>query len=157
MKIVVIGAPGSGKTFLSKKIAEILKLTHIESDEIYWKGLDLRKEIENLTEDDNWIVEGHISKIYDIVFPKADKVIIIEGSDILSLIRALMRDWRNPKRAWYNIQFYDRLSRNRNELILKSKSERSDDVLILRNFPEQDDLMTFCQSYFPTLLINHKT
>jgi adenylate kinase family enzyme len=147
MKIVVIGAPGSGKTYLSQKISEKLNLKHIECDSIFWGGSDLRSEVAHLTESDNWIVDGHISKIFDIVVPRSDKFIVVEGSTILGLYRATRRDWRNFKKAWHNIQFYEKLAIKRNDIIQSIQRERSDDLLILDNFPDlsESDLAAFCE------------
>lgn len=147
MKISVIGAPGSGKTFLSGKIADLLHLEHIECDKIYWSEADLRTEVEKRIQNDNWILEGHMTKLQDLVIPKSDKFIVIESSNVLSLVRAVKRDLINFNKAWYNIQFYAKMANKRNELIQSIRSTRPDDILYLDNFSylSESDLAAFCE------------
>ncbi|CAL2082518.1 conserved hypothetical protein [Tenacibaculum sp. 190524A05c] len=37
MKIMIIGASGTGKTSLGKEVAEVIGYTHLDSDDYYWK------------------------------------------------------------------------------------------------------------------------
>ncbi len=148
MRIALLGAPGAGKSHVAKFISANLGIPHIQSDEIYWQGKNLRIEVSKLIEGKDWIIEGHISKLSDLVFPKVDKVIVIEGLNLRSLYRSLKRDWKNPVRAWHNIQFYDKISKKRKEMIVELIAARKDDVLFLNNFPDlsESDLAAFCKS-----------
>jgi adenylate kinase family enzyme len=152
VKIALIGAPGVGKTHIAKFISANLGIPHIQSDEIFWQGNNLRIEVSKLIENDDWIIEGHISKLSDLVFPKMDKVIVIEGLNIRSLFRSVKRDWRNPIRVWHNIQFYDKIAKKRTEMIVELIAERKDDVLFLNNFPDlsESDLTAFCKTLKPS-------
>lgn len=117
MNIVLIGAPGSGKTWLASQLSSKLKLHHIEADQIFWNGGDLRSEVQKLTSVDNWVFEGHISKVSDVVLPKADKVIVVEHPEFLSLVRSIKRDWRNFKKVYFNIQNYEKMRHRRDEIV----------------------------------------
>lgn len=124
MNIVLIGAPGSGKTWLATQLSAKLKLHHIEADQIFWNAKDLRTEVQNLTDVDNWVFEGHISKVSDVVLPKADKVVVVEHPEFFSLVRSVKRDWRNLKKVYFNIQNYEKMRNRREEII-----ESLDDVI----------------------------
>lgn len=148
MRIALLGPPGVGKTHVAKFISAHLGIPHIQSDEIFWQGKNLRIEVSKLIKGKDWIIEGHISKLSDLVFPKVDKVIVVEGLNLRSLYRSIKRDWKNPLRAWHNIQFYDKISKKRKEMIVELIAERKDDVLFLNNFPDlrESDLTAFCKS-----------
>lgn len=122
MNIVLIGAPGSGKTWLASQLSAKLKLHHIEADQIFWSNQDLRAEVQKLTDVDHWVFEGHISKVADVVLPKADKVIVVEHPEFFSLVRAVKRDWKNLKKVYFNIQNYEKM-RNRREEIINSQDD----------------------------------
>lgn len=147
MKLALIGAPGSGKTFIAKFISRYLGLKHIECDVIFWEGLDLRGRIAEEIKEKDWVLEGHISKVNDLVFPVADKIIVIEDLHLRSLFRALKRDILRPHRAFYNLQFYDRMKKKREELIAELVKTRKQDVIYLDNFPDlsESKLASFCE------------
>ena len=64
-KIIVIGPPGSGKTYLSNILGKCFNLLVIHLDEIYYqndkpikaKAFDLI--IDELLKQDKWIIDGH--------------------------------------------------------------------------------------------------
>lgn len=147
MKIALIGAPGAGKSTIARFMASYLHLKHIECDVYFWEGIDLRERVSEEIKSDRWIVDGHISKISDIVFPEADKFVIIDNLRLKSLFRTIKRDWKTPARAWYNIQYYDKMGRRREELIKELKDTRKADILYLDNFPDltESKLAAFCE------------
>lgn len=65
-KVYVLGAPGSGKTFLAKKLSKILGIEHFDLDDIYWekkysvKRTDEERErlLEKIIKRKKWIAEG---------------------------------------------------------------------------------------------------
>jgi nucleoside-triphosphatase THEP1 len=68
-RILIIGAPGVGKTTYARKLGEKLQIQYIEVDRIYWKekkGGKVNQEFESellaLTNKDEWIIEG-LSKL----------------------------------------------------------------------------------------------
>ena len=116
MKIVLLGIPGAGKTTLAKKMANELSIPHIEADQIFWSGKDLRSEVSKLIQENSWIYEGHISKVSDLVLPLADKVIHLDTPEIECLLRVIRRDFRNPRKLFFVLKnFY--LIRDRIQLL----------------------------------------
>jgi adenylate kinase family enzyme len=152
MKLALVGSPGSGKTTVAKFLASYLGLKHVECDELFWHGQDIREEVSMVVTNDHWIIDGHITKVSDLVIPHADKFILIEGLKLQALYRSLKRDWRNPKKAWYNLQNYEKMSQKRAALIEELKRTRPEDVLVLENFPNlrECELAAFCETLKPS-------
>ena len=147
MRIVLIGAPGAGKTHIAQFISSRLGLAHIEGDQFFWKGLDLREEVKKRIQGSQWIMDGHVTKVHDLVFPLCDKVIVIEGFRLKNLCRSLKRDWINPLKAWFNIQNYEKMTKKREDLVEEILKERKEDVLFLNNFSNlsECELTAFCK------------
>lgn len=153
MKIALIGAPGSGKTWIANIIARELTIPHIEGDKIFWKnGKELpveefRLRVSQILGSNDWVFEGHIGKLADIVLPKADKIIVVEYPEFFSLLRALVRDYKNLKRIYFNIQNYERLFNKRKDLIEELVEARPNDVIFLDNFSDlsESDLAALCK------------
>jgi adenylate kinase family enzyme len=104
-KIVVVGISASGKSTFSRKLAEKISLPLTLMDEIMWNpGWDYigdENTVEKLREissKDEWIIEGYISKeARTFLFEKADTIIYLDYSSIVSSIRYLKRWWRHRK------------------------------------------------------------
>ena len=158
MKLLLIGAPGSGKTYIAKKLSAELNLAHIESDQFFWSGQDLRIGVTEAIRQDRWILDGHVSKVHDLVFPLVDKIIIVEALNVKSLIRSLLRDWRHPSKAWYNFQNYEKLRGVRQKLIQDFAVGRPGDVIVLENFPDlsEGQFTAFCEDLKSTSVKSKK-
>lgn len=157
MKIVIIGAPGAGKSWLAGHLALLKQMKHVEGDKLFWEEgeevskEEFRKRVEEATLGDRWVYEGHIGKVEDIVFPRADKIILIEYSDFLSLIHALKREGHNLlfvdkklmslKKFYFNLQNYEKLAQNRKRLIKKLTTERSQDLIVWKNYVDSLDYL----------------
>lgn len=148
MRLILIGAPGSGKTTLARRLSLHLNFSHLEADAIYWSGKKLRGEIDALTLGENWILEGHVSKHSDISFPRADKFLILTGTPLVYLYRSLKRDLLKPSRFWFNLKNHNQMESKRQELIERLKSERKEDLIYLENLSHlsESDLKTFAET-----------
>lgn len=65
-RILVIGCPGSGKSYFAKKLGNILNLDVIHMDNLYWKkdktsiGVkELENKLKPYLEKDSWIIDGN--------------------------------------------------------------------------------------------------
>ena len=83
-KIIVIGPSGAGKSVFSRKLGEILNLKVYHLDNIWWKSdkthisrdeFDLR--LQEIIENDEWIIDGDYSRTYEIRIKNADTVFFL--------------------------------------------------------------------------------
>lgn len=85
-KIIVVGATGSGKSTLCKRLQSKLKYPYIQLDQLYWKPNwlgssddEFLPKIQTIIEDnENWIIDGNYSRTMNITWPKADTVVWID-------------------------------------------------------------------------------
>lgn len=88
MKIRIIGCSGSGKTYLSQKLVEKLRLSHFDLDNIYWDNSDAYgvKRVEgdrdnllsNALNEPSWVIEGAYYKWCLNTFDQADIIVLLE-------------------------------------------------------------------------------
>lgn len=120
MKIRIIGPCGSGKSFISKKIAELLGIKNYELDNFVWDNSEANKRYpeeirdEKLAEvvcQDSWIIEGVHCKWALESFNQADYIFILAPLTIVRDYRVIKRfirtrigleDW-NYKQSFKNL------------------------------------------------------
>ena len=100
-RVIVLGAPGSGKTTLAKKIAEIKGLQHIEIDSIFWgenwaePDLDeFRTRFSKLLNEHNkgWVICGNYKNATgELHWEEADTIILLDIPLVLSMLRIIRR------------------------------------------------------------------
>lgn len=98
-RIVIIGRTGSGKTTLARELAAALNMSHVELDALYF-GPEfstaplsvLRERTSAAIAGDRWVTDGNKSAVRDLVWPRADTIIWLDYSLIVSL-------WRLGRRA----------------------------------------------------------
>jgi len=101
-KVHIIGAPGSGKTYLSKKLSKQLNAPLLELDQIHWdnnadtyntKAPEHERDANLLkfTEQDSWVIEGIYYKWVDNSFKSADAIIILNIPNYLRNFRIIKR------------------------------------------------------------------
>ncbi len=90
MKIHIIGGPGSGKTYLAKKLSAELGVRHIDLDELQWDNnsesygvkRDSRerdKMLEDVLKSEDWIIEGVYYAWCQQCFADADKIYVLSA------------------------------------------------------------------------------
>ncbi len=98
-RISVIGTSGSGKTTFAAKLSAILRIQHVELDALHWEAdwkeaptVVFRSRVREAVGADRWVVDGNYSKsARDLVWERADTVIWLDFSFILTLVRVLRR------------------------------------------------------------------
>jgi Adenylate kinase and related kinases len=97
-RIAVVGCSGSGKSWLSKKLAEITGLPLVHLDCEYWqpgwvktpRDEWLKKQAE-MTAGDAWIIDGNYNSTLDVRFTAADMVIFLDISRFVCILSVLRR------------------------------------------------------------------
>jgi adenylate kinase family enzyme len=98
-RIVVVGRTGSGKTTLARELAAALQVPHVELDSLYFGPQFstaplalLRERTSAAIAGDRWVTDGNKRAVRDLVWPRADTIVWLDYSLVVSL-------WRLGKRA----------------------------------------------------------
>ena len=102
MKIHIIGCSGTGKTYLAKKLSNKYSIPHYDLDNIYWDNsfqkYGIKTEIEkrdkllqDILEEDSWIIEGIYYKWLEQSFKNADIIYILDLPKYIYKFRIIKR------------------------------------------------------------------
>ncbi len=102
MRIHIIGGPGSGKSYMGRRLSELCGIQYHELDSIVWDNhpdqYGVKASIESrdanlkrILNDDSWIVEGTYYKWLRESFALADKIFVLRPN-------VFLRHWRITKR-----------------------------------------------------------
>jgi adenylate kinase family enzyme len=97
-KIHIVGAPGSGKSYLAERLSRELEIDHYDLDDIFWdhriKGYGKKSDVmyrdqklASILSTDCWIIEGSYYKWLGQSFTKSDVIILLVPS-------VWLRQWR---------------------------------------------------------------
>jgi adenylate kinase family enzyme len=100
-RIAVQGASGSGKTTLAKEVATTLGIPRLELDSIYhlenWTPLDedsFRETVRSFASGPQWVTDGNYRVVRDLVWDRADLVVIIHLAKWRVMSRIIRRTIR---------------------------------------------------------------
>jgi hypothetical protein len=109
MRIMVVGAPGSGKSRLSASLAAQLRLPLRRLDDYYWldhwqrpEPAEWLRSLELLVSDPAWIIDGNYSDSLEIRLAAADLVILLDVGgwrSVLGLFRRTLSWWAGDTRT----------------------------------------------------------
>lgn len=102
MKIYIIGCSGTGKTYLAKKLSNKYNIPHYDLDNIYWDNSSqkygIKTEIEkrdkllqDILEEDSWIIEGIYYKWLEQSFKDADIIYVLDLPKYIYKFRIIKR------------------------------------------------------------------
>lgn len=84
-KILIIGAPGSGKTMLAFQLKEIYEYPIYHLDELYWKKgwktvdiQNFRTKVLDIVSKEKWVIDGDYPQVNDIIYREADIIIFLD-------------------------------------------------------------------------------
>ena len=124
-RVVVVGNSGSGKSTLAKRLAASIDAVHIEIDAFMWlpgwqkrSGDQLREQIDAQTDSGPWVVCGNARSVRDLVWQRADTIIVLDLPRHVVMWRVLRRSSRRVFRR---------------EVLWSGNRERLRDVLALHN------------------------
>ena len=102
-RIHVVGTTGSGKTTLAQRLAQLLRISHIELDALHWGPNwalpmveEFRERVAEALSGDRWVVDGNYGKVRDIVWARADTVVWLDYALPVIMGRLL---WRTIRRG----------------------------------------------------------
>jgi adenylate kinase family enzyme len=100
-RIAIVGTTGSGKTTLSRQMAERLGCHCCELDAIHWqpgwRELDsetMAERVGEVVEKDRWIVEGNYASVRRMILERADTLIWLDYPFPIVFARLLRRTVR---------------------------------------------------------------
>lgn len=97
MKIVVIGPPSSGKTTFATQLQKLLGINYIKADDLYWRNgeesnlLQFKKIIAEKASTPDWVFEGHVTKVFDILLVQLPMIVVIKETP-WDFLNALSKD-----------------------------------------------------------------
>ena len=118
-RINVVGTTGSGKTTTARQLAERLGIPHVEMDALNW-GPDwtpaerqvLRERVAQALVGEAWVVDGNYSSVRDIVWGRADTIVWLDYTLLVTMAqltrrtlrRVLTREelWGGNRERWTN-------------------------------------------------------
>ena len=150
-KIVVVGPNGSGKTTFAKKLSDNLNLPFYELDSISWlpdwkelPNAEFRERINEITQNDKWIIDGNYARNQDLTIGKAETVIWLNYSIVKSVYRVVKRSayrMYTQKPLWHNNrESFRRALSPKNSIILfamksfKGKNARYEQMMMKNDF-----------------------
>ena len=161
-RIIVIGCPGSGKTTLSKLLAEKLSVPLIHLDKIQWQGnweCIRGEEFDNILSEEmkkpQWIIDGNYNRTIPMRLKQCDTVIYLDYPTYVCFFSALKRVIKNygkvrddmggncrerfdPTFFWFILTF-NRKNRKKYRTLLSNSAGKN--IIILKSRKEADSFL----------------
>jgi adenylate kinase family enzyme len=107
-RIIVVGTSGSGKTYVAKRLAEVLGLTYICSDAIIWRANWIQTELAEQVEEydqatraNSWAIDRNVGSLKApndlMILDRADTLVWLDLPRLEAYRQVLLRTIR---RAW---------------------------------------------------------
>lgn len=101
-RVMIIGGPGSGKTTLSRRLAERLELPLFHLDALFWRPGRIEPDRDEfnaaasaLIKGERWVLEGDYKATWAERAERADAVIFMDVNAIVRTSRVLRRSLRH--------------------------------------------------------------
>lgn len=117
-RIHIIGAPGSGKTYLARQLSARLGIERHELDDLQWdnapgeygKKRDAAERatmLKRITEQEKWIIEGVYHSWLNPAFEAADAIVLLQPGNFVRGLRIIRRHFSSDGRQQNLNQLYD--------------------------------------------------
>lgn len=97
-KVIVIGPSGSGKSYFSKRLSELMNLPLYHLDNIWWKEdktnitrSEFDSKLKEILKQDKWIIDGDYSRTYEVRMKECDAIFFLDFPLEVSLDGATSR------------------------------------------------------------------
>lgn len=120
-KILIVGCPVSGKTYLAKELAKHLNCPHKELDDIFWAKKFSKKASEKkrdekrdsfLAKHKTWVVEGAYAGNWAHAFyEKADTIIFLKMPQRTLRSRLIFKRYLKKKKNLFSLTGWKRIQR----------------------------------------------
>lgn len=91
-RIIILGAPGSGKSTFASALQEKTGLPLYHLDNIWWKAdrthisrAEFDRRLREILQGERWIIDGNYSRTYEMRFAACDTVIFLDYSEEVCL------------------------------------------------------------------------
>lgn len=97
-RFIVVGSPGSGKSYFSRELHRLTGLPVVHLDVEYWNpgwvetpGEVWQEKVRLLTQEEEWIMDGNYAGTMEMRFLRADCVVYLRRPRLLCMLRILKR------------------------------------------------------------------
>jgi adenylate kinase family enzyme len=111
MRVSVVGNSGSGKSTLGRALAARLGVPYVELDAVYhqqdWQPLpaaEFLSRVDAITTTGGWVVDGNYSAVRDLVWARADTVVVIDLPRHVVMRQVI---WRTVRRAAFRVELWN--------------------------------------------------
>lgn len=101
-RVMVIGCPGAGKSWLSTRIAQALALPLVSLDAEFWHPgwvqpahQDWLERVDTLSAAPRWVMDGNYAGTLEVRMPRADAVIFLDLPRWRYMLNLLLRTLAN--------------------------------------------------------------
>jgi adenylate kinase family enzyme len=124
-RVSVVGTSGSGKSTLASSLARILGAPWLELDSVYhqpdWQPLpaaEYQARVAAAVDGERWVIDGNYSTVRDIVWARADTVVVLDLPKRIVMRRIIWRTvlrvagrtelWNGNRERWRNLFTLDK-------------------------------------------------
>ncbi len=155
-KVIIIGCPGSGKSFFSKKLNEVTKLPLYHLDNIYHKqdGTHISREefdnkLQEIFQKEKWIMDGNYQRTLEVRIKEADTIFLLDFNTETCINGALDRvgkdrddiPWKEDKLNEEFKEFILNFSKNQLPVIYELLDKYKEKNIII--FKNREEIETY--------------
>lgn len=101
LRVAVVGSPGSGKSTLSRRLAQACGIAALHLDDLYWRAgwqrpaeAEWRAHVTQLASGETWLIDGNYSPTLRERISRAQVVILVDTPMVVCLYRVVRRALR---------------------------------------------------------------